>query len=74
MNNNCVQKEKIKVLIGSDAVESGLKCASTLRCPEIYAYTRKRDGKIILDTIQKEYPDVVIMGVTMPHFDALGVI
>jgi len=71
---HCTQKRKIKVIVGFDSADE-LKCVvSTLCCPEIYAYTRKRDGKVILNSILKEKPDVVIMYTTMPNFDALSII
>lgn len=42
---------KIKVLIGDDTAEYGVKIASQLRELGLYAYTRRRDGAILLDSI-----------------------
>jgi two-component system response regulator (stage 0 sporulation protein A) len=64
-------ENKIKVLIGDDTVEYGIACASNLRNLGLYAVTRKKDGKVILDSICSDAPDVVVMDAVLPSLDAI---
>jgi len=64
--------EQIKVLIGDDTTEYGIKIASRLMEFGMYAFTRRKDGNVILDSIQKDMPDVVIADLSMPNFDAIA--
>ena len=48
---------KIKVLIGDDSAETGVSVANKLREKGMYAYTRRRDCGIILESIKKEPPE-----------------
>ena len=66
MNSN------IKVLIGDDTAENGVNIASQLRKYGFYAYTRKKDGNIILDSIENDIPDVVVVDLTLPNIDAIS--
>ena len=66
MNSN------IKVLIGDDTAENGVNIASQLRKYGFYAYTRKKDGNIILDSIENDVPDVVVVDLTLPNIDAIS--
>lgn len=65
-----MKNEKIKVLIGDDSASNGVKVAATLRESGITAYTRKKNGKVILDSILNDDPDVVIVDLTLPDTDA----
>lgn len=65
---------KTKVLIGDDTVDFGITTASTLRGYGLYAITRRKDGKILLNAILEEKPDVVIIDGVMPHMDAIELI
>lgn len=64
---------KVKVLIGDDSVEYGLSCANCFRAKGIYTVTRKKDGKVLLESIQADCPEVVIMDAVMLHYDAVEV-
>ncbi|MDD6270328.1 MAG: sporulation transcription factor Spo0A [Oscillospiraceae bacterium] len=64
---------KIKVLIGDDSVEFGISCANCFRSKGIYTVTRKKDGKVLLDSIKNDCPEIVIMDAVMVHYDAVEV-
>ncbi len=65
---------KTKVLIGDDSLEQGMAWANLLKSKGLFAITRHRDGKIVLDAIRTEVPEVVIIDAKMPNLDAAGVI
>ncbi|NLJ17111.1 MAG: sporulation transcription factor Spo0A [Clostridiales bacterium] len=65
---------KTKILIGDDSLEQGIAWASLLKSMGMYAYTRHRDGKVILDSIRSEAPDVVVIDAKMPNLDAVSLI
>ncbi len=64
---------KVRVLIGDDSVEYGLSCANCFRSKGVYTVTRKKDGKILIESIRTECPEVVIMDAVMTHYDAVEV-
>ena len=66
--------EKIRVLIGDDSVDFGVTTASALRSCGMYAFTRRKDGSVLLNTILEEHPDVVVVDCVMPHMDAIELI
>lgn len=66
-----MENDRIKVLIGDDTANNGIRLASMLREKGIYAYTRKRDGKTLFDSILKDSPDVVISDLSFPDSDAI---
>lgn len=61
---------KAKILIGDDSLEQGIEWANTLKSMGMFAITRPRNGKIIMDAILSEVPDVVIIDAKMPELDA----
>lgn len=62
---------KIKILIGDDSAEFGVAYAAALRALDFYVIARPKDGKILLDAIRNEQPDVVICDAVMPGYDAI---
>lgn len=68
MNNN------IKVLICNDIADDGIRVANKLRTYGFYAYTRHKDGNVILDSIAIDNPDVVVMDSNIPYIDSLSLI
>ena len=54
-----MDNKKIKVLIGDDSAEYGITCANELRSLGLYVVTRRKDGKVILDAIRNDTPDVL---------------
>ncbi|EWM54262.1 sporulation transcription factor Spo0A [Ruminococcus flavefaciens] len=69
-----MENERIKVLIGDDSASNGVKAAVTLRECGFIAYTRRKNGKAILDSILKDSPDVVLLDLTLPDTDAISLI
>ena len=62
---------KLKVLIGDDTAEYGIMCASSLRKRGLYVITRQKDGKVLLEAIKNEKPDVVVIDMVIPQYDAI---
>ena len=62
-----MDNRKIKVLIGDDSAEYGVACANELRSLGLYVVTRRRDGKLILDAIHNDQPDVVVIDAILPN-------
>lgn len=62
--------EKIKVLIGDDSSEFGLTWASMLKNEGMFAVTRQKNGRVILDTIKNDMPDFLVLDAKMPELDA----
>lgn len=67
-----MKNEQIKVLIGDDTADYGVKIASKLRENGIYAFTRRKDGNIIYDSIKSDSPDVVVTDLTMSGLDGIA--
>lgn len=68
-----MDNDKIKVLIGDNTAENGVKLASRLREMGIYAYTRKNDGNIIFNSIMKDMPDVAVIELSTPELDVINI-
>lgn len=64
---------KIRVLIGDDSAETGVSVANKLRERGMYAYTRRKDCNVILDSIRNEPPDVVVIDITLQNGDVLSI-
>ncbi|MCD7957972.1 MAG: sporulation transcription factor Spo0A [Ruminococcus sp.] len=64
----------MKVLIGDDSAEYGVACANELRSLDFYVVTRRRDGKVILDAIHNDQPDVVVIDAILPNMDAIEIL
>lgn len=62
--------QKIKVLIGDDSAEFGVKLASSLRGAGFYVLARPKDGAKLYEAILSERPDVVVLDAVMPNLDA----
>lgn len=69
-----MDNKKIKVLIGDDSAEYGITCANELRSLGLYVVTRRKDGKVILDAIRNDTPDVVVMDAVLPGMDAIEIL
>lgn len=61
----------IKVLICDNTAEYGIKLASELRKIGLYAYTRRRESDVIINSIAKDSPDVVVCDLTLKDTDAV---
>lgn len=71
--NKEMEQKQIKVLIGDNTSENGVRIAAELIRSGIYAYTRSKDGRSILNSIMKDAPDVVIIDLTLKDTDAVAV-
>ena len=63
---------KIRVLIGDDSAETGVSIANKLRERGMYAYTRRKDCNVILDSIRNDPPDVVVIDINLQNGDVLA--
>ncbi|MCM1314880.1 MAG: sporulation transcription factor Spo0A [Muribaculaceae bacterium] len=68
-----MENDKIKVLIGDNTAENGINLASRLREMGVYAYTRKNDGKAILNSIIKDVPDVAVISLSVTDPDIINI-
>jgi len=64
---------KIKVLIGDDSAETGVSIANKLREKGMYAYTRRKDCGVILDSIKHDPPDVAVMDINVQNGDVVTI-
>lgn len=65
---------QIKVLIGNDSAECGMRWAGALKNAGMYAITRRCDGNSVLNSIKSETPDAAVLEAKMPFCDAIEVI
>ena len=65
---------QIKVLIGNDTADCGMKWAGAMKSAGMYAITRRCDGNSVLNSIKSEVPDVAVLDEKMPFCDAIEVI
>jgi len=66
-----MNKNAVKILIGDDTIETGIKVASHLHSDDIFAYTRKNDYNVIFNAIVKDEPDIVICDLIFDQTDSL---
>ncbi|MBO5383920.1 MAG: sporulation transcription factor Spo0A [Ruminococcus sp.] len=64
---------KIKVLIGDDSAETGVSIANKLRERGMYAYTRRKDCGVILESIKNDPPDVAVLDITAQNGDVVSI-
>jgi two-component system response regulator (stage 0 sporulation protein A) len=67
-------KKQIRVLIGDDSAESGMTWARSLMAKGMYAITRQKNGRVLLDTLKSDRFDVIVMEAKMPELDAVSLI
>ncbi len=63
---------KVKVLIGDDTA-AGVSIANKLREKGMYAYTRRKDCSVIVETVRNDAPDAVVLDITVPDSDAVAI-
>lgn len=63
---------KTKILIGDDSAEYGLSWASLLKDEGMFAVTRQKNGRVILDSIKNDMPDFLVIDAKMPELDAVS--
>lgn len=64
---------KIKVLIGDDSAGTGVNMANKLRERGMYAYTRRKDCSVILDSIRNDPPDAAVLDINAQNGDAVAI-
>ena len=68
------RNEKVKVLIGDDSPDGGLAWANLLKNEGMFAVTRQKNGRIILESAKSDMPDFLIIEAKMPEMDAVELI
>ena len=63
---------QIKVLIGDDSAENGVSVANKLRECGLYAYTRRKDCSVIIDSIRRDPPDAAVLDISAQNGDAVS--
>lgn len=63
----------IRVLLADKSEHFGVPCAEVLRSHGLQVQLTEKDGRELLDTLEKTSPDVVVMDLFLPHLDAIGV-
>lgn len=64
--------ESVKVIIADDTT-NGIAIAHALSAYGLFAVTRKRDGEVLLETIRKERPQIIVCDCALTHMDAVEV-
>lgn len=66
-------EKKVKVLLADNTESFGIPCANRMRIRGLDVEMIEKDGKLIVDRIEHNKPDVVIMDFFLPRLDAIGV-
>ncbi|HEZ7985725.1 MAG TPA: sporulation transcription factor Spo0A [Ruminococcus sp.] len=66
-------ENKIKVLIGDDSAGAGVSIANKLREKGMYAYTRRKDSRVILESIKNDPPDAAVLDITAQNGDVISI-
>ena len=66
--------KQIRVLIGDDSAESGMMWARSLMSKGMYAITRAKNGRVLLDTLKSDRFDAVVIESKMPELDAVSLL
>lgn len=65
-------ENKIKVLIGDDS-GAGVSVANKLRERGMYAYTRRKDCRTIIESIRNDPPDAAVLDITAQNGDVITI-
>lgn len=65
---------KISVLLADNSDYFAVPCANVMKSNGLDVITTEKDGKVVLDALERHQPDVVIMDLFLPRMDALGVL
>lgn len=66
--------QKLKLLIGDDSLELGIAWATGFKEMGIYAITRPKKGRLLLEYALAEQPEVIIFDAKMPEMETCDVI
>ncbi|MCL2070889.1 MAG: sporulation transcription factor Spo0A [Oscillospiraceae bacterium] len=67
-------KKQVRVLIGDDSAECGMAWARSLMAKGMYAITRQKNGRVLLETLKSDRFDIVVIEAKMPELDAVTLI
>lgn len=65
---------KIKVLIADDSTEFGQSCKNAIKSQGGDALLCAKDGRKLMEEMEKHSPDAVLCDIFMPNLDALGIL
>lgn len=65
---------QIKVLITDNSAEYGIRLASQLRQMGLYAFSRRKDGNVIFESVKNDAPDIVVADLSLPNLDTMALI
>lgn len=66
-------EKKLKVLIADDSVELGQNCAKVINSYGMEAILCAKDGRKVLEYVERHKPDAILSEIFMPGLDAVGV-
>lgn len=66
--------KKLKVLIADDTTELGQNCCKAFKAYGMDVILCEKDGRVVLEKIKVDKPDIVLADVFMPNLDILGVL
>ncbi len=67
-------EKKLKIVVADDSTELGQNCAKAFKAYGMQVVLCEKDGKLLLECIHNQKPDVVLADVFMPNLDILGVL
>ncbi|MGN0172825.1 MAG: sporulation transcription factor Spo0A [Acutalibacteraceae bacterium] len=67
-------QKRLKVMIAENTTEFSRECEKLLASYGMEVILTEKDGNTLISSISKNYPDVVLADVFMPHCDILGVL
>jgi two-component system, response regulator, stage 0 sporulation protein A len=67
-------EKKIKVLVSDDSTDFGHAYSTTLQSYGYDVVTVRKDGRVVLDAIQREQPDIVLLDIFMSGIDGIGTV
>lgn len=65
---------KISVLLADNSEYFAVPCANGMKSHGLDVITTEKDGRTLLEAIERQRPDVVIMDFFLPRLDAIGVL
>lgn len=66
-------EKKLKIVVADTTTELGQNCLKVFKAFGMQVALCEKDGKILLEEIKKEKPDVVLCDIFMPNLDVFGV-
>jgi CheY-like chemotaxis protein len=70
----CIMGRKISVLLADNSDYFAVPCANVMKSRGLDVTMTEKDGRAVLDALERYHPDVVIMDFFLPRMDAIGVL